>query len=144
MTTLPDVNVWLAATWARHAHHQQAKDWFDQAIDPIALCRVTQMSMLRLLTNPAALGPDSLERSAAWRVVDQLRADPLVTWMDEPRDLDGIWRTMSARDDRSHKLWIDDYLTAFSQAGGLTLVTLDQGLPRRHPSASVLTLDTRS
>jgi predicted nucleic acid-binding protein len=28
---LLDVNVWLAAAWARHAHHPVAKRWVDAA-----------------------------------------------------------------------------------------------------------------
>lgn len=143
MTLLPDVNVWLAAAWARHAHHPRAKDWFEHTTDPVVMCRVTQMSLLRLLTNPAALGPDALERGPAWRVVDQLLADPLVAWMDEPRDLEAIWRTMSSRHDRSHRLWTDDYLAAFAQAGRLTLVTFDHALARRHPSVLVHELADR-
>lgn len=144
MTFLPDVNVWLAATWARHAHHPRAKDWFDHASDPIALCRISQMGLLRLLTNPVVLGSDALDRSAAWRVLDVLQADPLVTWMDEPRDLDAIWRTMSGRDDRSHKLWTDDYLAAFAQAGRLVVVTFDDALARRHPSVDVMSPPDRA
>lgn len=144
MTFLPDVNVWLAATWARHVHHSHAKEWFDRAAEPIAMCRTSQMGLLRLLSNPAVLGPDVLERSGAWRVIDQLQADPLVSWLEEPRELEAIWRTMSARDDSGHKLWTDDYLAAFAQAGRLTLVTFDQALTRRHPSVHVTALGTNA
>lgn len=140
---LPDVNVWLAAAWAGHARHLRVKEWFDDNTQPLAFCRVTQMSLLRLVTNPAVLGPDATRRSSAWQLLDQLLTDPRVTWTDEPRELEGIWRTMSARDDQSHELWTDDHLAAFAQAGRLTLVTLDQPLRRRHPSAHIEVLITR-
>lgn len=143
MTYLPDVNVLLAAMWARHVHHRQAKAWFHGTSDPIVLCRMTQMSLLRLLTNPAVLGSDALERSGAWRLVDDLRADPVVTWAHEPHDLESAWRALSGRDDRSHKLWTDDYLAAFALTDGLTLVTFDHALARRHPSVRVKALDRR-
>lgn len=50
------------------------------------------------------------------------------------------WRAISARDDASHKLWTDDYLAAFAQAAGLTLVTLDSGFESRYRSISVDTI----
>ena len=52
-------------------------------------------------------------------------------------EADAVWRAISARDDKSHKLWTDDYLAAFAQAGGLTLATLDRKLPGRYPSVRV-------
>jgi len=73
----------------------------------------------------------------AWRTYDQLWADERVLWADEPAELDAVWRTISARDDRSHKLWTDDYLAAFAQASDATLVTLDRKKPARYPSVRV-------
>jgi toxin-antitoxin system PIN domain toxin len=134
---LLDVGVWLAAVWAKHVHHPVVKMWFDQQSQSLVLCRVTQMSLLRLLSNPAVVGADVVSRAAAWGVVDALQADKRVTWSDEPGHIEPIWRTMSARDDNSHKLWIDDYLAAFAQAGQLTLATLDGALAKRHPSVRV-------
>jgi toxin-antitoxin system PIN domain toxin len=134
---LLDVGVWLAAVWARHAHHPLVKRWFDQQSQSFVFCRVTQMSLLRLLSNRAVLGSDVINRSAAWNVVDRLHADRRVQWLDEPLHLEGIWRAMSARDDNSHKLWTDDYLAAFAQASQLTLATLDTALAARHPSVRV-------
>ena len=60
-----------------------------------------------------------------------------VLWADEPAELDAVWRAISARDDRSHKLWTDDYLAAFAQASDSTLVTLDQKMPGRYSSVRV-------
>ena len=58
---LLDVNVWLAATWARHRHHGTAKRWLDDEDDDVAMCRVTQMALLRLVTNPAVVERDALD-----------------------------------------------------------------------------------
>lgn len=58
-------------------------------------------------------------------------------WLQEPDGLETAWRAISAADDRSHRLWTDDYLAAFAQAGGLTLITLERGLARRYPSVRV-------
>jgi predicted nucleic acid-binding protein len=51
--------------------------------------------------------------------------------------VDAVWRAISARDDKSHKLWADDYLAAFAQACDATLVTLDRKVPARYPSVRV-------
>lgn len=137
---LLDVGVWLAAVWGRHAHHRVTADWFDGQENDLLFCRVTQMSLLRLLSNPAILGEDVVNRSAAWRVYDHLWADERVRWADEPTELDAVWRAISARDDKSHKLWTDDYLAAFAQTYGATLATLDGKLAERYPSVRVETL----
>jgi len=134
---LVDVGVWLAAVWGRHIHHPVAAGWFAKETDDLLFCRVTQMGLLRLLSNPAIMGGDAIDRSQAWRIYDQLWADERVLWADEPAELDAIWRTISARDDRSHKLWTDDYLAAFGQASGAPLVTLDRRMQVRYPSVQV-------
>jgi hypothetical protein len=137
---LVDVGVWLAAVWGRHLHYPAASGWLNQQADDLVFCRVTQMGLLRLLSNPAIMGDDSVDRSQAWRLFDQLWSDERVQWADEPDELDAVWRAISARDDKSHKLWTDDYLAAFAQAGGLTLATLDRRLPGRYPSVRVESL----
>jgi predicted nucleic acid-binding protein len=98
------------------------------------------MSLLRLLSNPAIMGADTVDRSQAWRVFDQLWADERVLWADEPTELDAVWRAISARDDKSHKLWTDDYLAAFAQTSGATLATLDRKIASRYPSVHVESL----
>jgi hypothetical protein len=137
---LLDVGVWLAAVWGRHAHHAVTADWFGKQEEDFLFCRVTQMGLLRLLSNPAIMGEDAVDRSAAWRVFDELWADERVLWADEPAELDAVWRAISARDDKSHKLWTDDYLAAFAQTYGATIATLDGKLAARYPSVRVETL----
>jgi uncharacterized protein len=137
---LVDVGVWLAAVWGRHAHYPVASDWFNRQADDLVFCRVTHMGLLRLLSDPAIMGGDAVDRSQAWRLFDQLRSDERVVWADEPDELDAVWRAISARDDKSHKLWTDDYLAAFAQAADLTLATLDRKLPSRYPSVRVESL----
>jgi toxin-antitoxin system PIN domain toxin len=137
---LVDVGVWLAAVWGRHAHYPAASEWFNRQADDLVFCRVTQLGLLRLLSNPAIMGGDAVDRSHAWRLFDQLWLDERVLWADEPNELDAVWRAISARDDKSHKLWTDDYLAAFAQASDLTLATLDRKLPSRYPSVRVESL----
>jgi uncharacterized protein len=137
---LVDVGVWLAAVWGRHVHHPVAAEWFGKQSDDLAFCRVTQMGLLRLLSNPAIMGDDAVDRSQAWRTFDQLWADERVLMADEPDELDAVWRAISARDDKSHKLWTGDYLAAFAQASDATLAALDSKLHSRYPSVRVESL----
>ena len=134
---LLDVNVWLAGIWDGHADHEAVQRWRGGADAALAMCRVTQMALLRHLSNPGVLGADTLTRRQAWNLVDRQMRDPEVRWLAEPDGLDVAWRALSARDDRSHRLWTDDYLAGFAQAGHLTLVTLERGFAKRYPSVRV-------
>jgi len=134
---LPDVNVWLAAAWARHGHHPIAKAWMDAEADDLLFCRVTELAFLRLVTNRAVTGEDALTRRQAWDLLLALQADPRIRLSHEPRGLAPLWIAFSKRDDRSHLLWTDDYLAAFAQAADAELVTLDSGLRSRYPSVRV-------
>jgi len=134
---LVDVGVWLAAIWGRHAQHRIARQWFDVQSDDLILCRVTQMSLLRLISNPAIMREDAVTRSDAWRIVDQLWSDNRVMWAEDPDNLEALLLAISARDESSHKLWTDDYLAAFAQASGASLATLDIKMKDRYPSVQV-------
>jgi toxin-antitoxin system PIN domain toxin len=140
---LLDVNVWLAAAWARHVHHAVAKRYVDAEDDDMLFCRVTELAFLRLVTNRAVTGEDALTRRQAWDLLLALQADPRIRFAPEPRGLAPLWIAFSKRDDRSHLLWTDDYLAAFAQAIGAELVTLDAGLRARYPSVDVTILRSR-
>jgi uncharacterized protein len=137
---LLDVNVWLAAAWARHAHHPVVRRWVDAEQEDLAFCRVTEMALMRLLTNPVVTAEDALTRRQAWDVLLALQSDPRVRFLPEPRGLGPLWLAFSKRDDRSHLLWTDDYLAAFAQAAEAELVTLDARLHTRYPSVDVVVL----
>ena len=137
---LLDVNVWLAAAWARHRHHDVARQWVDQQEDDLALCRVTEMAILRLLTNPAVTGRDAMSRREAWEVVEAFLADPRTRLLPEPDGLVPLWVMLSKRDDRHHLLWMDDYLAAFAQAANADLVTFERAFRTRYPAVPVICL----
>ena len=134
---LLDVNVWLASSWRNHESHERVSAWVQRATGSLGLCRVTQMGFLRLTTIPAIAGDDALTRRQAWQALDDLVRQSTVTWLDEPADLDRVWRAISAGDDQSHRLWTDDYLAAFAQVADLTLVTLERSFVKRYPSVRV-------
>ena len=137
---LLDVNVWLAAAWARHVHHSIAKSFVDAEDADMVFCRITELAFLRLVTNRAVTGDDALTRKQAWDLLLALQDDPRIKFVQEPRGLAPLWIAFSKRDDRSHLLWTDDYLAAFAQTIGAELVTLDAGLRSRYPSVDVAVL----
>lgn len=72
--SLPDVNVWLALAAEGHIHHASGLDWFSAQPDgSIAFCRVTQMGLLRLLTNSSAMGRGPRMVSQAREVYEAAR-----------------------------------------------------------------------
>jgi len=137
---LLDVNVWVAAVWAHHQYHAVAKQWLDQQEDDLGFCRVTQMALLRLVTNPSVIGGRALSRRQAWDLFDRLMTDPRVHFLSEPEGLAPLWVTFSKRDDYDRLLWTDDYLAAFAQAANADLVTFDRAFRSRYPAVRVISL----
>jgi toxin-antitoxin system PIN domain toxin len=130
MTYFPDVNVWLALAVGEHSNARQAQDWADEASrDWMILSRVTQMSLLRLLTNPHALRRDAISGMEAWHVIDELLERPNIRFVKEPDGVQEVWRTLTSGT-VSANTWTDAYLAAFARTTGFTLVTFDRGFSR--------------
>jgi uncharacterized protein len=129
MTYLPDINVWLALISRRHEHNSRAVRWRASVSgSSIVFCRVTQMGVLRLLTNARVMGPDILTQRQAWNIYDQIMRDPKIGLLSEPMDVEETWRTHTQLDKPSNAVWTDAYLLAFAQEHHLSLVTFDKGL----------------
>ena len=47
-----DANVWLPLVWDGHAASESAHRWASRQTADFVLCRVTQLALLRHLTNP--------------------------------------------------------------------------------------------
>jgi hypothetical protein len=124
------VNVWVALTYAGHIHHDIARAWFEE-VDMearVCFCRFTQISLLRLLTTEAIMGTDEvMTQSRAWRAFDRWLTDSRVLFLDEPTNVDGLFRSLSRQNRPSPKTWADSYLAAFAEAAGLNFVTFDRG-----------------
>ena len=136
MTYLPDINVWVALAVAEHSHHSAARVWFEAAEgDMIAFCRVTEMGLLRLLTNLRVMGEDTLKPARAWSVLDGFYQDARILFAAEPRGLEPSWRALTAKRSSGTNFWTDAYLAAFGSAAGYTVVTFDRGFsafPKSH------------
>jgi hypothetical protein len=125
---LLDANVWLALAFGDHVHHAAARTWFDlQADGTCALCRITQLALLRHLTNAKIMGPFVQNQQQAWAAFDSFHADPRVAFLSEPVDWEVRFRQFSQSTTPAHQRWTDAYLAAVSQGCGATLVTFDRG-----------------
>ena len=128
-TFLPDVNVWLALASRRHVHAGLCGDWIGSIESgEILFCRVTQMGLLRLLTNEPVMGSDVLSCREAWRVYRTILDDARIGLTPEPFALEPEWRKLTSQDKPAPKVWTDAYLAAFARAGGMQLVTLDRAV----------------
>jgi toxin-antitoxin system PIN domain toxin len=131
MTFFPDVNVWIALVVGEHTNAREAREWVDTATgDWLVLSRITQMGVLRLLTNPAVMGPDALSGAMAWRIIDELLDRENIRFVREPDGLDLVWRRHTPAGRTSPNFWTDGYLAAFAHAAGFTLVTFDRGFSK--------------
>ena len=93
--------------------------------------RLTQVSVLRLLTTPAAMNGRPLRMTEAWSSYDHLFDDDRVAFLDEPANIDVVFRKYSSKRHASPKLWADAWLLAFAECAGGTVITLDQALAAR-------------
>ncbi|MFL5243485.1 MAG: TA system VapC family ribonuclease toxin [Gemmataceae bacterium] len=127
---LADSNVWLALALSKHEFHLAARRWMSQlsAQQPALFCRLTQLSLLRLLTTAAVSAPygiPALTNKAAWSIYEGFRADGRIAWVEEPRTLESSWKKLASASKASPKLWMDAYLASFALSGNYQLVTTD-------------------
>jgi uncharacterized protein len=138
-----DVNIWLALLDPANPNHAAAKAREVELVGPGAIiCRVSQMACLRLLTTAAVMGPqDTRSMVDAWREVDRFLARSDIHFHGEPPELERVWREFTALEVAAPKRWTDAYLAAFALAGGLRLVTFDQGF-RKFPGVDLLIVES--
>ena len=132
MAYLADVNFLIALLHARHSAAEPAAAWLNDQHEPrsILLCRVAQMGVLRILTNPAWLKDDVLPARAVWDAWDLLLTDDRFAPADEPPGLENEWRRLTEGLPAGQCAETDTYLAAFAQAGGHQLLTFDRGFRR--------------
>jgi uncharacterized protein len=102
-TFLVDANVWLALATERHEHHTAARKWFTSlGEEEAAFCRITQMTLLRLLTSPAVMAEEVVKPREAWELYRKLRRDWRVTFSAEPAGLEGLWVDLMSSPNDGH------------------------------------------
>jgi hypothetical protein len=129
----------MALVNADHEHHESAVKWWGaEATDQIIFSRVTQMSVLRLLTTAAVMGGKPLTMAQAWATYSRIFEDERVSFASEPPSVERSFREHSSRGAASPKMWADAYIAAFAQEVGATLITFDRGLARRSDNSLLL------
>jgi predicted nucleic acid-binding protein len=90
----PDLNVWLALSDVGNSHNAAAWAWINNLApdDRLIFSRYTQLGLLRLLTNNAVMGEQTLTLRKAWAVYDSWLADPRVEFHPEPRQAEAAFR----------------------------------------------------
>lgn len=136
----PDVNVWVALSHSRHAHHPTAKRWYEAQPETarFVFCRQTQMGLFRILTTSVLMEAEVLTQGGCWRVYDRWVATGQVDWADEPHGLETRLRSLTNQTNSSPKAWMDAYLAALAAAAKLTLVTFDKALASKEKGALLL------
>ena len=131
---LADVNLWLATLVTEHSHHRAATRWWRDDVVPAGhrpgFCRLTQLGVLRLLSNERVMGPRRLDHSRAWDVVARVTAQRGVSFLPEPPGIDEHLAGACRGGRFSTGFWTDAYLAAFARAGRYRLATFDRGFRR--------------
>ena len=115
---------------ARHVHSAAAVRWLAGLAErsAVAICRVSQMGVLRILTNSSAMKDDVKSAAEFWAGRDRLIDDERFALVGEPAGLQDAWRTLYAALPKGKSAETDCYLAAFAIAGGHSLVSFDRGL----------------
>lgn len=129
--SLPDVNVLFALMTASHQHQSVALAWMSQR-EPasVAICRVTQMGLLRLLTNPKALPEGAFTMTRAWQFMNEAFSDRRIFFAPEAARIEVLWQSLSTMPGVGPSAWTDAYLAAFAYGHGYEMVTFDRGFRR--------------
>ena len=125
---LLDVNVLLALVWPRHEGHSAAHSWFARtgrrawATNPI-----TQLGVLRLLTNPL-VALHTVSPARAFEVLSEVTRHPgHEFWPMDRQVLDSLKPAVSQI--RGYRHWTDAALLCQAAERDGALVTFDAGIP---------------
>ncbi len=132
---LPDVNVWVGLCSAAHPFHAAAMRYWQSACESgtqLWFCRTTMMGLVRVLSQPRAMGPNALSLTQAMTLYRQWLDTPAVGLLADPAGLDdAIEQLLGARGQPLPvRLWTDLGLAATAQSAGLRLVSFDRDFER--------------
>jgi predicted nucleic acid-binding protein len=93
----------------------------------VCFCRFTQISLLRLLTTAAVMGADEVMTQAeAWEAYDHWKRDDRILFLEEPPNLEPVFRVLTRQPRPHSRSWADAYLAAFAEVSGMRFVTFDR------------------
>jgi predicted nucleic acid-binding protein len=99
---------------------------------------MSQLSLLRLLTNESVMGVDVVTQAEAWRIYDLFLENGRTFLAEEPKGTEDLLRVRTTTRRSSTKEWADAYLAAFAEAAGFRLATFDKALAGRVKGAVLL------
>ena len=139
-SVFPDVNVWLALSTPDHQHFTAAWKWYIALPGDrlLKFCRLTQLSLLRLLTTRSVMGQGTLTQAQAWETYDRWIEAAGAEFAEEPAGLETAFRSLCTMQQASPKEWADAYLAAFSIVADSSLVTFDRALAAKVEGAVLL------
>lgn len=124
---LPDVNVLLALVWPRHESHAAAHAWFAKSGQHAwATNALTQLGVLRLLTNPAVT-QSVVTAVSARDVLREATSHPGHEFWPLDRSTPAGLDLMAARI-RGHRQWTDALLLWQAMEQGGVFITFDSGV----------------
>jgi toxin-antitoxin system PIN domain toxin len=139
---LLDVNVFLALLWPRHESHRAAHAWFAKSGKRSwATSPLTQLGVLRLLTNPAITQGAVSATAALELVAEATRHEGHEFWPLDRKMTAGLKAVAAAL--QGHQQWTDAALLWQATESDGLLVTFDAGVKRlaaRELGAHVLLL----
>jgi toxin-antitoxin system PIN domain toxin len=142
MIYLPDVNFWIALNFNRHVHNRIATAWLASvASDQLAFCRITELGLLRLLTNQRVMGTDLHSPTRAWKIYEETRSDLRIVFLSEGAGFTELWRQAANQISPSGNAWTDAYLAVFAHHTNATVVTFDRTFKPIH-DCRILTLSS--
>jgi len=122
----------MALLLENHIHRATARPWLESTESTlIGFLRMTQLSVLRLLTTAAAMNGKPLRMHEAWAAYDALFGDDRVAFVNEPNRIDPAFRKYTGKNHASPKLWADAWLLAFAECAGGAVITFDKALAAR-------------
>jgi predicted nucleic acid-binding protein len=63
----------------------------------------------------------------AWEAYEQWKRDDRIVFVDEPSNIEAVFRSLSRQPRPNPKNWADAYLAAFAVVSAMQFVTFDQG-----------------
>ena len=132
---LLDVNVWVGLCSAAHPFHDPAMRYWQSTCEtetPLWYCRTTMMGLVRVLSQPRAMGPNVLTLTQAMAMYRQWLNTPAVGLLADPPSLDDAIEQILGRrgEPQPIRLWTDMCLAATAQSAGLRMVTFDRDFQR--------------
>jgi hypothetical protein len=124
---LPDVNVLLALLWPRHQSHAAAHAWFAKSGQRAwATNALTQLGVLRLLTNPAVT-QGAVSALTALGVLSEATTHAGHEFWPLDREIPASLKPLAAKV-REHQQWTDALLLWQAMERDGVLVTFDAGV----------------